>query len=72
MTSTLTSAFSTYATAYRKGRHAAQERVSPRKNPYRAGGTAFHAWNDGFYDEQSARRLAVERHSAQLWSADRN
>ena len=29
---------------------------------------AFHGWNDGHYDEQSARHRAIERHSALVWS----
>lgn len=72
MTSTLPTVTTDYVLAYRKGRHAAQERISPRKNPYPAGTSLRQAWNDGYYDEQSARRLAIERHSADLWTDDRN
>jgi hypothetical protein len=68
MTSTHTPVGSGYATGYAKGRHAAKERVPATENPYRAGSSSFHGWNDGHYDEQSARVIAIERHSLQLWS----
>lgn len=57
-----------YARAYAKGRHAAEEHEAAHDNPYRPGSSAFHGWNDGHYDVRSARHLAIERHSAQLWS----
>ncbi len=58
-----------YASGYAKGRHAANEHIPTTDNPFRAGSDAFHGWNDGHYDERSARRVAVERHSALLWSS---
>ena len=57
-----------YASGYAKGRHAANEHTPTADNPFRAGSDAFHGWNDGHYDERSARRVAIERHSASLWS----
>lgn len=57
-----------YATAYAKGRHAAKEHVPAMENPFRPGTWAYHGWNDGHYDERSARTLAIARHSAELWS----
>ena len=68
MTTTQTPKSSTYATGYAKGRHAAKEHVPAKANPYRAGSPAFKGWNDGFYDEHSARAVAIERHSASIWS----
>lgn len=72
MTPTSTTVATDYVKAYMKGRHAAHDRDSLQRNPYRTGSSAFQAWNDGYYDEQSARRLAIERHSALLWSRDLN
>jgi len=60
----------TYASGYAKGRHAAKEHVPTADNPFRAGSPAFHGWNDGHYDERSARRAEVERHNAALWRND--
>ena len=57
-----------YASGYARGRHAAKEHLPAAENPFRAGSTAYHAWNDGHYDEQSARRLAIGRHSAHIWA----
>ncbi len=57
-----------YATGYAKGRHAAKEFIPTTENPYRRGSQAYHGWNDGHYDERSARHLAVARHSAALWT----
>lgn len=57
-----------YASGYAKGRHAAKEHVSPRENPFPSGSSAYQGWCDGYYDEDSARRLAIARHSAELWS----
>lgn len=62
----------TYALGYAKGRHAAKEFIPTTENPYKPGTTAFHGWADGHYDEQSARSVAVARHSADLWGATRN
>jgi hypothetical protein len=56
-----------YASGYARGRHAAKERLPATRNPFRAGSPSYHGWNDGYYDEQSARTLAIERHSAELW-----
>ena len=58
-----------YASGYAKGRHAANEHVEATDNPFRPGSPAFHGWNDGHFDERSARRRAIERHSALLWSS---
>ncbi len=58
-----------YTSGYAKGRHAASEHVELSENPFRAGSSAFHGWNDGHYDERSARRVAIDRHSAELWSS---
>jgi hypothetical protein len=68
MTTTPTPVVSNYAAAYAKGRKAAQARTSANENPYRAGSAAFHGWNDGHYDEYSARIRAIESHSALLWN----
>jgi hypothetical protein len=68
MNPTPTPVVSDYVTAYAKGRKAAQNRAPSYKNPYRAGSSAFHGWNDGHYDEQSARVRAIESHSSLLWS----
>lgn len=68
MTTRPISPTSDYASGYAQGRHAAKEHVDARRNPYPSGGDAFHGWNDGHYDERSARRLAVERHRALPWS----
>jgi hypothetical protein len=57
-----------YAAGYAKGRHAAHERLPETDNPFRRGTPSFDGWNDGYYDEQSARFIAIERHSAYLWS----
>lgn len=54
----------TYASGYAQGRHAAKENVSATDNPFRAGAPAFHGWNDGHYDERSARRAEIERHNS--------
>lgn len=59
---------STYASGYAKGRHAAKEHVPGTENPFRSGSAAFHGWNDGHYDERSARRVTIDRYSALLWS----
>lgn len=61
---------SAYASGYARGRHAAKEHISVRNNPFKSGTAAYQGWNDGHYDEQSARSLAVERHSAVLWSRE--
>ncbi len=57
-----------YAAGYARGRHAAKENVPLPENPYRRGSASFHGWHDGHYDERSARRRAIERHSAALWA----
>jgi hypothetical protein len=54
----------TYASGYAQGRHAAKEHIAPADNPFHAGTPAFHGWNDGHYDERSARRTEIERHNA--------
>jgi hypothetical protein len=60
----------TYASGYAKGRHAAKEHVPAADNPFRAGSPDFHGWNDGHYDERSARRNEIERHNTRLWRRD--
>jgi hypothetical protein len=57
----------TYASGYAKGRHAAKEHVPAAENPFHPGSPAFHGWNDGHYDERSARRNEIERHNTLLW-----
>jgi hypothetical protein len=57
-----------YATGYGKGRHAAKEHVPVTDNPFRPGSSEFHGWSDGYYDEQSARSVAIQRHSTLIWS----
>jgi hypothetical protein len=61
-------ATATYASGYNNGRHAAKEHVAAADNPFHAGSPAFHGWNDGHYDERSARRAEIERHNAAMWS----
>jgi hypothetical protein len=56
-----------YASGYAKGRHAAKEHILAKENPFRRGTSAYQGWSDGHYDEQSARSVAVARHSAFLW-----
>jgi hypothetical protein len=60
---------SDYAAGYTDGRHAAKERVPVEDNPYRPGTQCYHGWNDGHYDERSARFVQIEKHSALLWSS---
>jgi hypothetical protein len=62
----------TYAAGYTRGRNAAKEHVSIRQNPFQRGSSAYQGWNDGHYDEQSARALAIGRHSAEIWSDGEN
>jgi hypothetical protein len=57
-----------YASGYAKGRHAAKEYAPLKDNPFRRGTSAYQGWIDGHYDEQSARHLAIARHSQELWS----
>ena len=57
-----------YASGYAQGRRAAKEHMPAAENPFRAGSSAFHGWNDGHYDEQSARILEIKRHSASIWA----
>ena len=68
MTTTHPRVGSDYASGYARGRRAAKEHMPATDNPFRPGCSAFHGWNDGHYDEQSARILAIERHSAHIWS----
>lgn len=69
MTTTHSRVGSDYASGYAKGRHAAKANLPVTENPFPRGSSAFAAWNDGHYDEQSARSVAIERHSAILWTA---
>lgn len=68
MTTTDPRVVSDYASGYTSGRNAAREHTPVTENPYRSGSSAFRGWNDGHYDEQSARIMAIERHSALIWS----
>ena len=68
MTTTHPRVGTAYASGYVKGRHAAKEHVPGAENPFRPGTSAFQGWNDGHYDERSARSIAIERHSASIWS----
>jgi hypothetical protein len=68
MTTTDPRVESDYASGYASGRHAAKEHMPVTDNPFHPGSSAFHGWNDGHYDERSARILAIERHSALLWT----
>jgi hypothetical protein len=66
---TLPSALVTdYATGYEDGRHAAKDRMPAYANPFRRGTPAYQGWNDGHYDERSARSVQVDRHNASVWS----
>lgn len=67
--STLASATITdYATGYAEGRHAAKEHIGGFANPYQRNSAAYRGWNDGHYDEQSARSLQIQRNSAAVWA----
>jgi hypothetical protein len=59
-----------YAIGYAKGRHAGKEHIPATQNPFRAGSSAFEGWNDGHFDEQSARSVAIQRHSTLVWSGN--
>ena len=61
-----------YVIGYAKGRHAAKEHIPANQNPFKPGTSAFQGWNDGHFDEQSARNVAIQKHSAQIWSESRN
>jgi hypothetical protein len=54
----------TYASGYARGRNAAKERIPANDNPFPSGSPAYHGWNDGHYDERSARSLEIERYNA--------
>lgn len=60
----------TYASGYAEGRHAAKEHVPATENPFRHGTPAYQGWTDGHYDEQSARTLAIARHSTAVWGCN--
>jgi hypothetical protein len=64
MKTTPTPVVPTYASGYAAGRHAAKEQVAANDNPFPTGSPPFHGWNDGHYDERSARRTEIERHNA--------
>lgn len=57
-----------YASGYAKGRHAAKEHIPATDNPFHPRTPEFHGWNDGHYDEQSARIVAMQRHSTAVWA----
>jgi hypothetical protein len=69
MTTTHRPVGSDYASGYGRGRHAAKERVSVEENPFHLRSDAYRGWNDGYYDEQSARAMAIGRHSALIWDS---
>jgi hypothetical protein len=68
MTTTQPRIGSDYASGYARGRHAAKEHMPATDNPFRPGSSAFEGWNDGHYDEQSARSVMIERHSTFIWN----
>jgi hypothetical protein len=68
MTTTPPRATADYAAGYAQGRTAAKEHLPVAENPFRPGSSAFHGWNDGHYDEQSARIREIKRHSAMIWT----
>ncbi len=70
MTTTHSRVGSDYASGYAKGRLAAKSHLPMKVNPFSRNSSAFAAWNDGYYDEQSARSVAIERHSALLWTTE--
>jgi hypothetical protein len=70
MTTTHPHVGSDYASGYARGRHAAKEHISITENPFRPQSAGFRGWSDGYYDEQSARSIAFERQSAQIWTSD--
>jgi hypothetical protein len=57
-----------YGHGYARGRHAAKEHIPNTENPFDPGTPAHAGWNDGHYDEKSARRMEIARHSELLWS----
>jgi hypothetical protein len=59
-----------YAAGYTRGRHAAKERIPITQNPFQPRTSAYQGWSDGHYDEQSARHVAIDRHSTLLWARD--
>jgi hypothetical protein len=61
-------AVSEYSAGYADGRHAAKEHVPMQENPHKPGSLRYHGWNDGHYDERSARFVQIQRHSAHVWS----
>ena len=58
-----------YASGYAKGRQAAKGQVPGADNPLLADTSAYHGWNDGHYDERSARRAEIERYNTRVWSS---
>jgi len=68
MNSTATATASDYATGYAEGRHAAKEHLAGFANPYTRHSAAYRGWSDGHYDEQSARRIQIQRTSAAVWA----
>lgn len=68
MTTPLTRVGANYASGYLRGRRAAKDREPVTDNPFSPNSSAFGAWTDGHYDEQSARSRAIERHSALIWN----
>jgi hypothetical protein len=63
-----TATLPTYATGYAEGRHAAKEHIAGYANPHPRNTPAYQGWTDGHYDEQSARRIHVQRTSAAVWA----
>jgi hypothetical protein len=59
-----------YGLGYTRGRYAAKVHIPAAQNPFQPGTSAYHGWNDGYYDEESARRIAIEGHAMAVWSHD--
>ena len=70
MTTTHPHVGSDYASGYVRGRHAAKEHLPVTENPFRPESAGFRGWNDGHYDERSARSIEFERQSALIWTSD--
>ncbi len=67
MNTLATATLTTYATGYAEGRYAAKEHIPGFANPHQRNSPAYQGWNDGHYDERSARNLQIHRNSAAVW-----
>lgn len=56
-----------YAAGYAAGRRAAGDKIPAYANPYRRNTDAYRGWDDGHYDEKSARAVQHQRNSAAVW-----